>query len=196
MSNTDTIADLGTVYDSIIYQIAAFCRIYLDTEYQHLADEAALVLCNVCPDELTHYSVELWAGSIIYTIGYVNYMFDPQEDDYIPASRILEFFKITRQAMYRTSQSIRDKLGIERLDPNWCVPGKLQQNVMVWMVEVDGIEVDIRNMPLEIQEIAFNKGLIPYVPGIKKDDMTTDVTGRNIRKKDEGQAEPKQLMLF
>ena len=34
---------------------------------------------------------------------------------------------------------------------------------MAWMIEVDGLVVDARRLPLEIQEVAFQKGIIPYV---------------------------------
>ena len=34
---------------------------------------------------------------------------------------------------------------------------------MAWMIEVDGLVVDARHLPLAIQEVAFQKGIIPYV---------------------------------
>ena len=41
----------------------------------------------------------------------------------------------------------------------------MDDNPMVWMLEVNGLIVDGRDMPLEVQEIAYEKGIIPYVPG-------------------------------
>jgi hypothetical protein len=35
---------------------------------------------------------------------------------------------------------------------------------MVWMIEVNGYLVDARSLPLDLQQIAFDSGLIPYVP--------------------------------
>lgn len=35
---------------------------------------------------------------------------------------------------------------------------------MVWMISVNGLIVDVRRMPREVQEIAYAKGLIPYIP--------------------------------
>jgi hypothetical protein len=35
------------------------------------------------------------------------------------------------------------------------------------MIKVDGFVVDIRTAPLEIQEEAFQRGLIPFAPGRK-----------------------------
>jgi hypothetical protein len=41
----------------------------------------------------------------------------------------------------------------------------MDDNIMAWMISVNGLIVDARSMPIEIQEIAYEKGLIPYVPG-------------------------------
>jgi len=40
----------------------------------------------------------------------------------------------------------------------------LEQNPFVWMLEVDGIVLDIRHAPVALQEAAFERGLIPFVP--------------------------------
>jgi hypothetical protein len=40
----------------------------------------------------------------------------------------------------------------------------MDDNPMVWMLEVDGSIMDIRTCPREIQQAAFEKGLIPYIP--------------------------------
>jgi hypothetical protein len=51
-----------------------------------------------------------------------------------------------------------------QLDPNWSLPSRLDSNPMVWMLQVNGFMVDVRHAPREVQEIAFQKGLIPYIP--------------------------------
>ena len=50
----------------------------------------------------------------------------------------------------------------------------MDDNSMVWMLEVNGFIVDIRNAPRELQEVAFQKGLIPYIPAdrVKSDAET------------------------
>jgi hypothetical protein len=40
----------------------------------------------------------------------------------------------------------------------------MDKTPLVWMAEVNGYLVDLRQMPREIQEIAFEKGMIPYIP--------------------------------
>jgi hypothetical protein len=40
----------------------------------------------------------------------------------------------------------------------------MDQNPMAWLLQVDGFLVDIRTMPRPLQEAAYRKGLIPYIP--------------------------------
>ena len=49
-------------------------------------------------------------------------------------------------------------------DPNWSLPSRLDDNPMVWMLEYNGIIMDMRLAPRELQEVAFNQGMIPYIP--------------------------------
>jgi hypothetical protein len=39
----------------------------------------------------------------------------------------------------------------------------MDENPMVWFVSINGIIVDIRREPREIQEIAYQQGVIPYI---------------------------------
>jgi hypothetical protein len=40
----------------------------------------------------------------------------------------------------------------------------MDDNPMVWILQVNGLMVDVRHMPREVQVIAYEKGLIPYIP--------------------------------
>jgi hypothetical protein len=40
----------------------------------------------------------------------------------------------------------------------------MDSNPLVWMISVNGLLVDVRYMPREVQEIAFEKGFIPFIP--------------------------------
>ena len=60
--------------------------------------------------------------------------------------------------------AIRKMLGMHQLDPDWSLPSRLEENPLVWMLKVNGFMMDIRSAPREAQEVAFKKGLIPYIP--------------------------------
>jgi hypothetical protein len=55
-------------------------------------------------------------------------------------------------------------IGLLLTDPRWCLPSKLADNPLVWMIQVNGVLVDVRMMPREVQEEAYRIGLIPFVP--------------------------------
>ena len=59
---------------------------------------------------------------------------------------------------------ICDPLRIRPLEPELCRRELLAQNPLAWLIEVDGLIVDARTMPPDIQEEARRRGLIPDMP--------------------------------
>ena len=59
---------------------------------------------------------------------------------------------------------IRKALGVNRLNPRWMLPALVESSPLTWMAEVNGFLAGLRDMPREVQEIAFEKGMIPYIP--------------------------------
>ena len=72
------------------------------------------------------------------------------------------------------SMAIRNLLRIRGFDPEWTLPSRMDQNPMAWMIRVDGLIVDARRVPREVQEEAFRKGLIPYIPGERAGDAAEE----------------------
>jgi hypothetical protein len=50
------------------------------------------------------------------------------------------------------------------MSPEWTLPSRLAENPLVWMLEVNGLMIDIRQASAELQRLAYEKGLIPFVP--------------------------------
>jgi hypothetical protein len=65
------------------------------------------------------------------------------------------------------SKEVRDILKTFQSDPNWYLPSKMDDNLMAWSISVNGFMMDARNAPRHIQELAYKKGLIPYIPDDK-----------------------------
>ena len=51
---------------------------------------------------------------------------------------------------------------------------RLDDNLLVWMLEVNGFLMDIRMAPREAQVAAYEKGLIPYIPADRKEVVNDD----------------------
>jgi hypothetical protein len=41
---------------------------------------------------------------------------------------------------------------------------RLADNPLIWLLQVNGFIIDIGDAPVEVQQAAFERGLIPYLP--------------------------------
>ncbi len=80
------------------------------------------------------------------------------------AADLCDGFGVGKSTGSAKSQTVRKALDMFQLHPDWCLPSKLGENPLTWMLTVNGLLVDVRHMPREVQEIAYEKGLIPYIP--------------------------------
>lgn len=78
----------------------------------------------------------------------------------VPLGKLCELFGIGKSTATTKARSIEKLMGISYFDPRWTLSSKLADNPLVWMLEVNGFAVDIRNAPLELQEEAFRRGLL------------------------------------
>ncbi len=79
-------------------------------------------------------------------------------------SDLCEKIGVSQSNASNKSREIWYRLGLMQLHPDWCLPSRLEENPLAWIVEVNGLPVDARMMPVEVQEEAYRLGLIPYVP--------------------------------
>ncbi len=80
------------------------------------------------------------------------------------AGELCEKISVSQSTASNKSREIWGRLGLMQLHPDWCLPSMLEENPLAWIVEVNGLPVDVRWMPREVQEEAYRLGLIPYVP--------------------------------
>jgi len=140
----------------------------LNNEYAQLICFAVAALCRKRPSPVETGKADTWACGITHAIGMVNFLSDKSQTPHISAKELYKKFGVGESTGNAKSKAVRDKLGMYQLDPNWSLQSRLQSNPMVWMLSVNGIMVDFRHMPREVQEIAFEKGYIPYVPDDKE----------------------------
>lgn len=157
--------DMQARFDEITQVTDTFSQAYLNDEYASLCRQLAATLCRKRPSPLSQGKVATWACGIVHALGTVNFLFDASQTPYVPASQIASYFGLSPSTMQAKSKQIRDLLGLYQMDPNWTLPSKIDENLLAWMIQVNGLVIDARYAPREIQEEAFRKGLIPYIPG-------------------------------
>jgi hypothetical protein len=80
------------------------------------------------------------------------------------ADELCAVFGVSQSSGANKAKNIRDLLKIHQFDPDWCLPSLVDRNPLIWFLQVNGMMVDIRDMPREVQVLDFEKGLIPYIP--------------------------------
>jgi len=141
-----------------------FCDEHLDSEYAELCRRLAKKLSRKRPSPLLRGRPKTWACGIIRTIGWVNFLDDSTAKLHMKLTAIDKALGVGESTGQGKSKEIRTMLKIHAFDMDWTLPSQMDDNLLGWMVEVNGFAIDVRNAPREIQEIAFGKGMIPYIP--------------------------------
>jgi hypothetical protein len=152
-------------YDTIVAKIDDFCRDHLTAEYAELCRKLAGALARKRPSPLTRGKPESWAAGIVRAVGWVNFLGDPEQTPHMKTADIDRALGVSEATGSAKSTAIRDLFKMNRFDPDWTLPSRMDRNPLAWMISVNGLIVDARTMPREVQEEALSKGLIPYIPG-------------------------------
>ena len=152
------------LYAAVVALTDSFCQQHLNDEYATLCRELAAALARKRPSPLVRGKPDIWACGIVYAIGSVNFLFDRSQTPHMRADDLCAAFGVSQRSGANKGKLIRDMFRMVQFDPDWCLPSLVDQNPLVWMLQVNGLVVDARTMPREVQEIAYRKGLIPYIP--------------------------------
>jgi len=155
-------------FQAIVEITDSFSRENLNDEYAQLIRYAVAAICRKRPSPMATGKANTWACGVTHAIGSVNFVFDKSQTPHVKTGELYKKFGVSESTGQAKSKAVRDMLGMYQMDPNWSLPSRLQSNPMAWMLSVNGMLVDVRRMPREVQEIAFEKGLIPYIPDDKE----------------------------
>jgi hypothetical protein len=151
-------------FDEITKLTDAFCSQFLNSEYAQMSRQLTAALCRKRPSPLTTGKANSWACGIIHALGMANFLFDSSQTPHVKATAIYKHFGVAESTGQGKSKQIRDLMNISQMDRYWTLPSRIDDNPMIWMLSVNGFIMDIRQAPRSLQEEAFSKGLIPYIP--------------------------------
>ena len=154
-------------YDAIVGLTDRFCQAHLTWEYQMLCRKLAAALARKRPSPLTRGKPEVWACAVLRVIGWVNFLDDSSNSPHMKLTAIDKAFGVAESTGQGKAKAIRDTLKIRQFDFHWMLRQRVEESPMAWMIEVNGFVLDARRLKREVQEEAFQKGLIPYIPGEK-----------------------------
>lgn len=151
-------------YDVVTALTDAFCSDHLNEEYQVLARSMTAALCRKRPSPLLSGQPRTWACGVAYLLGQINFLSDKASTPYMTMAQLSAGFGVSQNTASAKARTIGDTLKVGMMDPDWTLDSLLDQNPLVWMATVNGVVVDLRELPREVQVIAYKRGLIPYVP--------------------------------
>src|SRR4051794_26482866 len=162
--STSVPKSMQATYEAITSLTDAFCREHLNEDYRVLAQRMMAALCRKRPSPLASGQPRTWACGIIYVLGQLNFLSDKAIKPHMTMAEVCAGFGVGQSTASAKAKVISDALRTNRMDPTWMLQSLVDRNPLVWMAEVNGMLVDLRHMPREVQLIAYEKGLIPYVP--------------------------------
>ncbi len=167
------------LFEQIMEMINTFCDAHLNEDYKELCEQMAGAICRT-RWLLSGSKPASWASGVVHAVGWVNFLHDPDRSPHMTSAQLAEGFGVSQGTMMAKSRIIREKLDITTFDPDWCTPAMLADNPLVWMFDVGGFLIDIRETPRQVQEEAYREGLIPFIPADKQEPEPETGTGIKI----------------
>lgn len=151
-------------FGAVIELSDAVCAEHLDEDYRGLARDMAAALCRKRPSPLLSGQPRTWACRIVYALDQTNFLSDKANQPYMVMSDLCAAFGVSQSTAGAKARTISNALRIGILDPDWMLLSLVEQNPLIWMAHVNGVLVDLRDMPREVQVIAYEQGAISLYP--------------------------------
>jgi hypothetical protein len=141
-----------------------FCAERLDAEYADLCRRLIAKLARKRPTPLVKGAPRIWAAGVLYAVGRANFIFDRSQPIHLGGDELATLTGVPKTTMANKARRICDLVDLVPLDFKFSRRDLLQRNPLAWLVEVNGIPVDARWLPPELQAEARRRGLIPDLP--------------------------------
>lgn len=103
----------------------------------------------------------IWAAGIVYAIGRVNFLADPSQQPHLRTDELANLLGVKQTTTTNKARLIEDTLRIGPMDPEFSQRAIVDNNPMTWLLQVDGVLVDARRLPPELQVEAWRRGPDP-----------------------------------
>jgi hypothetical protein len=149
----------------IVAMIDEVCAEHLGHEYGELCRRLLGKLARKRPSPLVRGERRVWAAGVLYTVGSINFLFDPSQEPHLRADELAALTGVAKSTMANKAGLIRRTLRLGPIEPELCRQELLAHHPYAWLVEVDGFIMDVRALPQPLQDEARRRGLVPPSPG-------------------------------
>lgn len=156
--------------EQVVVMTDEFCLAHLDEEYAELCGRLVGKLARKRPSPLERGDLRIWSAGVVYALAQVNFLFDRAQTPHLPADRLSDLLGVKKTTMANKGRLIRDLIGLDHFDAEFMRRDLVAESPLVWMIRLDDLIVDARQLPPELQVEAHRRGLIPYVPALEDGD--------------------------
>jgi len=156
------------VFESIVELTRSFCLQFPDGDFAEICEEMIRGTFDAS-DCMMRGRPESWAAGTLYTVAWINFLHRKDTKSGLDAETIAQTYDVSTSTIHSKSKALRQALDLIQLDPAYTLPEMLNENPFIWLMNINGTMVDIREASPEILEAAFVEGLIPYIPSKNKD---------------------------
>jgi hypothetical protein len=141
----------------LIEMTAGFCDAYLDEDYKQLCEKLTRKMSRKRTVPFLSGRMEIWAAAIIHALGSINFLFDQSFEPYVGADDISNYFGTSKSTVSQKAKVIRDMFKMSYWDKEFSTTHMNESNPLSNLVMVNGLIVDKRTLPPDIQEIIRQK---------------------------------------
>lgn len=91
-------------------------RDHLDEEYRDLGRTLLGRLARKRPSPLVRGDERIWAGTVLYVLGQLNFLFDPRSTPHMTGDALAAAVEVPQQTLANKAKVVRDLLGLRPLD--------------------------------------------------------------------------------
>ena len=164
-------------FEEITATTDQFCHEHLNDEYASLAKKMTAALARKRPSPLESGRAKSWAAGIVHSVGRVNFLSDKSQDPHMKMQDLCKLFGVSEATVSAKSTAIWRMLDLHHFHPDYSLGEILERNPLTWYLMVNGFIMDIRDAPREAQVIAYEKGLIPYIPADRENEANDTADG-------------------
>lgn len=144
------------------------CLNDLNAEYAKLARRLVARLARKRPSPLARGDARSWAAGALYVLAQVNFLFDRTQSPHMTSAELATAVGVKQTTMVNKAGRINRSLGIGMFEPELTRVAMLEQHPAAWIVELsNGLLVDARTLPEEMQAEARRLGLIPDLEALR-----------------------------
>lgn len=102
--------EIEKIKNQLIKMTSEFCLANIDSEYEQLCRKMIEKMARKKSVPFLSGRIEIWAASIVYSIGMVNFLFDKSFKPYVTADQICDHFSVAKSTVGQKAKMIREDM--------------------------------------------------------------------------------------